>query len=111
MVDAKIFTLLLRRVLQPPYKFEADTDRAVEVTLFDQEDQHRLLVGMLNLQDALPTIPVGATVRVLVPRGRKATRVLQLPDKKEVPFQESGPYVRFTIPPFKLVSMAFVEYN
>ncbi len=101
---------LLRKVLPGPYKFEADTHPAVEMTLFDQKDKSRMLVSLLNMQEQLPTIPVGATVRVLLPEGRRAKRVLQLPEQKEIPFAKSGPYVRFQIAPFDILAMAFVEY-
>jgi hypothetical protein len=67
-------------------------------------------VSLLNAQTELPTIPVGATVRVLVPGQRKPKRVLQLPEQKEMAFEKSGPYVQFSVPPFKILSMAIVEY-
>jgi hypothetical protein len=109
-VNARVFCLLLKRVLQPPYKIEADTDPAVEVTLFHQEDRNRLLVGMLNLQAQVPTIPVAATVRVQVPTGHSARKVHLLPEQKEIVFLSSGPYISFKVPPFSLVSMALVDY-
>jgi hypothetical protein len=109
-VDARLFQLLLRRILAPPYKFEADTDAQVEITLFHQEERNRLLVGMLNLQSAVPTIPVGAAVRVLLPPGRTARTVSLLPEQKRIAFSRSGPYIAFEVPNFKLVSMALVEF-
>ncbi len=109
-VDARVFELLLKRILQPPFKFEADTDPAVEVTLFHQEDRHRLLVGMLNLQAQVPAIPVAAAIRVLVPSGGKVRKVSLLPEQKAVEFSHSGSYVSFNVPEFKLVRMALVDY-
>jgi hypothetical protein len=109
-IDARILLLLLKRFLQPPYKFEADTHKAVEVTLFHQEDRQRLLVGMLNLQEELPTIPVTATMRVRMPEGRRVKRVSLLPEQKDLPHSGAGPYISFQVPSFKLVSMALVEY-
>jgi hypothetical protein len=110
-VDARVFELLLKRILPPPYKFEADTDPAVEVTLFHQEDRSRLLVGMLNLQMQLPTIPVSAVIRVQVPQGRRVRKVSLLPEQKDVAFSRSGSYVSFQVPEFKLIRMALVEYS
>ena len=109
-VDARVFQLLLKRVLRPPYKFEADTDPAVEVTLFHQEDRHRLLVGLLNLQAQVPTIPVGATIRIQPPSGRKVRKVSLLPEQKDVAFSPSGSYISFRVPEFKLIRMALVDY-
>jgi len=109
-VDARVFQLLLKRVLHPPYKFEADADRAVEVTLFHQEDRHRLLVGMLNLQAEVPTIPVAPTIRIQVPTGHRARKVSLLPEQIDVTFSPNGSYISFQVPPFKLVCMALVDY-
>jgi hypothetical protein len=109
-VNARIFMLLLKRVLQPPYRFEADTDRAVEITLFHQQDRHKLLVGMLNLQTQVPTIPVAAAIRVQIPAGHRARRVSLLPEQKEVAFSPSGLYISFQVPSFSLVCMLLVDY-
>ena len=109
-VNARIFHLLLRRALLPPYKFEADADPAVEVTLFHQEDRRRLLVGMLNLQMQVPTIPVPATLRIQVPAGSTVRGVSLLPGEKALPFAHVGSYVTFKVPSFSLVSMAMVDY-
>jgi len=110
-IYARIVSHLIRRVLPGPYHFEVETHRAVEMTLFHQADKQRLLVSLLNAQTELPTIPVGATVRVLVPGQRKAKRILHLPDQKEMAFEKAGPYVQFTVPAFKILSMAVVEYD
>ena len=109
-VDARVFEFLLKRIVQPPFHFEADTDPAVEITLFHQEDRHRLLVGMLNLQAQFPVIPVAATIRVLVPSGRKVRKVSLLPEQEPVGFAHSGSYVSFHVPQFQLVRMALVDY-
>lgn len=110
-VNARVFELLLKRILPPPYKFEADTGPAVEVTLFHQQDRRRLLVGMLNLQEQLPAIAVSAVIRVQVPQDRRVRKVSLLPEQKDVAFSRSGPYVSFKVPEFKLIRMAIVEYS
>lgn len=111
VVDARIFQVLLERVLSGPYKFEADTNRSVEVTLFHQAENRRLLLGMLNLQAQVPTIPVAATIRVQVPERHTVRRVSLLPERKEMAFQPAGSYIGFQVPPFNLVCMALVEYD
>jgi len=105
---ASAFQSLLKRVLPPPYKFEADTDSEVEVTLFHQEDRHRLLVGMLNLQVSTALVP--ATLRIQVPAGRGARSVSLLPEQKDLSFSRTGSYISFQVPSFNLVSMAVVDY-
>jgi hypothetical protein len=108
---AEVIRYLLRKVLPAPYKFEADTHPAVEMTLFDQKDKSRMLVSLLNMQEQIPTIPVGATVRAYRPASRRVKRVLQLPQQKEIQFVNSGPYVQFKLAPFDVVAMALVEYS
>lgn len=110
-VDAKLFTYLLLRALPGPFKFEAETDRAVEVTLLHQVESRRMLVGLLNLQDRAPTIPVGATVRVCIPQGAAVKGIFHLPDHGEMRFERAGQYVEFHVPPFKIMAMAMVEYD
>jgi Hypothetical glycosyl hydrolase 6 len=109
-VNAGVFTLLLKRALQPPYRFEADTDRAVEVTLFHQRDRQRLLVGMLNLQTQVPTIPVTATIRIQIPPGHRARRASLLPEQKDIAIAPAGLYITLQVPAFNLVSMALIDY-
>jgi hypothetical protein len=110
-VNTKLVLSVLRRVFPGPYWFEADTHPSVEVTLYHQRDRKRLLAGLLNMQQQLPPIPVGATVRVQVPTGRRATRVISVPAGREIPFEKAGPYTQFRVPPFEALSMAFVEYE
>ena len=102
---------LLRDSLPGPYRFEADTNPVVEITVFDQPEQHRLLIGLINLQEHVPTIPVTATVRILAPSGRRVRQVVQLPEKKPLSIEKSGAYVQFEVPPFKLVYMTLAEYE
>lgn len=109
-VYAPLVSHLIHRCLPGPYRFEVDTHRSVEMTLFHQNEKHRMLVGLLNTQVEAPRIAVGATVRVHLPAGLQARRVLFLPEQKEMAFAKAGPYVQFTVPPFKVVAMALVEY-
>jgi hypothetical protein len=102
---------LLRTALPGPYKFEADANHAVEITIYRQEKNQRLLVGLLNMQEETPAIPVDATVRVQIPDGGKAKRVIRLPEQKEMAFTEVGPYVQFHVPAFDVFTMVLVEYG
>jgi hypothetical protein len=109
-VSARILQLLLKKILEPPYKFEADADPAVEVTLFHQADRRRFLVGMLNMQTQLPVTSVPATIRVQVAADQNVRAVTLLPEQKQIAFTRIGNYVSFHVPAFKLVRMALVDY-
>jgi hypothetical protein len=111
MVNAKVMVSLLKRLLPGPYKFEVETHPSVEMTLFHQAEKKRLLAGLLNLQEQLPPIPVGATVRVQLPPGRRVSEVYHLPDHKTMRIQTAGPYVQFHLEPFEALAMALIQYE
>lgn len=102
---------LLQSALPAPYKFEADANVAVEVTVYRQEQKQQLLVALLNMQEDTPGVPVDATVRVQIPGGGRAKRVLQLPEQKEITFTETGSYVQFYVPAFDVLSMVLVQHS
>jgi hypothetical protein len=110
-VNAQLFLTLLHRVLPGPYYFEVDAHPSVEMTLYHQAENQRFLAGLLNMQQQLPLIPLGATVRVQIPLGRHGRRVARVPDREMIPFRTVGQYVEFRIDPFEAVAMAIVEYD
>jgi hypothetical protein len=110
-VNARIVLAALRRVLPGPFHFQADTHPSVEMTLFHQPDKKRLLAGLLNMSQELPPTPVSATVRVKVPDGRKARRVISVPDGRTIPFERNGAYTQFHLEGVEVLSMATVEYE
>ena len=110
-VNGRLVLSVLRGVFPGPYYFEADTHPSVEMTLYHEPDKKRMLAGLLNMQQQLPPIPVGATVRVQVPSGRRVTRVVTIPEQKTIPFEKAGPYTQFRLQPFDALAMAFVEYE
>ncbi len=109
-VYAAIVTHLLRRVLPGPYAFEVDADPAVEMTLFDQPEQNRLLASLLNMREQVPVMPVNAKVRVRIPEGRRVKRVVQVPDAREIHFDVAGGLVRIEVPDFKVIAMLTIEF-
>jgi hypothetical protein len=110
-VNPVLLVHLIKRVLPGPYKFEADTHPSVEMTLFHQQDKKRLLVGLLSMQDHLPAIPVGATVRVRVPAGKSITGIYHLPERKLIEHRAAGDYVEVRLKPFDLFAMLLAEYS
>jgi hypothetical protein len=110
-VYAQLFLALLRRVLPAPYRFEAETHPAVEMTLFHQPQKKRLLAGLLNLQRQLPQVAVAAKVRVLPLAGRPLRRVVRLPQQTPVSFTRAEPYVEFRVEPFDTLAMFALDYE
>ena len=110
-VNAKVVSLLLRRLLPVPYHFEVEAHPSVEMTLFHQAEKRRLLASLLNMEWELVPIKLAATVRVQIPSGRSAKTVLALPERKEIQFKRAGEYVEFRVEPFETMAMASVEYT
>lgn len=108
-VNSQLIAHLVRRVLPVPFWFEAGTHTSVEVTLFDQPERNRMLLGMLNTQGQLPQIPVGATVRLRCPNGRRITSIEQLPDRSRIEIVALDQYVQFNAAPFDCFCMYLVK--
>ena len=56
-------------------------------------------------------MPVPASVRLGIPAGKRALRVLQLPDQTAVPFEAAESRIAFRVPPFDTFAMRMVEYE
>jgi hypothetical protein len=89
-VNIRLTQHLLQRVFPGPFRFELDAHPALEMTLFDQPHSHWLLISLVNMQTAMPPIPVGATVRVQVPDGRTPGKLLRVPDMKPLAWQRKA---------------------
>jgi len=110
-VNRELVLSLLRRVIPGPLSFEAETNPAVEMTLFDQAEKSRLLAGLLNLEPQWPQSPQTATVRVLIPAGRRVTKVIAVPEGNSIAFEKVGVYAQFRFDRFESLAMALVEYE
>jgi len=103
------FAALIHR-LGSPFSFEAQAPQSVEVTLFDQPEDGRLRVSLVNFQKDLPNIPVeGVRVRLGL-HGRQPRRLLLLPDQTEWPYQVEDDYVTFAAPRVETLCMLMLEY-
>lgn len=110
VINQRLVAALLRRFLTGPLAFEMDAAPWVEMTLMKQTSAHRLLAGILNMQDQTPPDPVSATVRVRAPEGKSITAVRRLPARDAVPYVRKGPYAEFRVPEFRELAMYVIEY-
>ena len=102
--------IALIRNLAKPFSFEADAPKAVEVTVFKQEDKGRYLVSLINFQKELPNIPVEGIRLRLRMDGKDVKRVLILPAERELDYRQVQGYVEFTAPKLETFAMFAVEY-
>jgi hypothetical protein len=107
----EVFTNLIKSLAQKPFSFESDAPKSVEITLFHQGENKRYIINFLNFQEELPNIPVsGITCRVKL-EGRKATRLVKLPEEEEIPFEVKGNYVEFETPELETFLMLALNYE
>jgi beta-galactosidase GanA len=105
-----IFINILK-LFQVPFTFEADAPGAVEVTVFDQPDQKRLVINLLNFQKDLPNIPVnGAKVRIRL-SGKTPGNLLRLPESSEFTYSYWNDVVEWEVPCLETFMMFSLGYN
>ncbi len=105
-----IFVKLLG-LFQHPYSFEADAPGCVEVTLFRQPEQQRLIINLLNFQKDLPNLPVdGIKVRVRLP-GLIPGQLKLAPDDKQVGYRYKDDILEFEAPRLETLLVFVLEYS
>jgi hypothetical protein len=105
-----VFINLLRTLTQP-FSFEADAPKSVEVTLFNQAENRRLIVNLVNFQKELPNIPVDdIEVRIRLD-GKKPRQLLLLPDHQLVEYNVKSGYACFTAPRLHTFAMFALDYD
>jgi hypothetical protein len=106
---------VLRRLLgliapQPPL-LATDAPKSVEILLFDQIPEQRLILSALNFQAELPNIPVsGARARVRLD-SRRARQLVRFPERSAVAFSHSGGCIEFELPRLDTFLMLGLEYT
>ncbi len=109
-VNSRLMQSLLDRLCPRPHVLEVDAHPAIEATLFHQPERHRCVVSLLNLQQQLPQVPVGASLKVRLAPGQTARRVARLPGEQDIAWRASGDQVAFEMEAFDTFAMAAVEY-
>jgi len=102
---------MLKMLTSRPLFFETDAPKPVEITMFDQPDRKRIILHMLNFQQALPNIPV-RYIRVKIFMNKsKPVRVNILPDEKTIKFKMSGGSVEFVMEELINYAMVGIMYQ
>jgi hypothetical protein len=100
----------LIRMLSGEFCFEVKAPSSVEVTLFDQQEKNRYLINLVSFQQELPNIPVdGIRVKVKT-EGKKVTRLIVLPDEKELSYESMGGWTNFAVPRLENFLMLAMDF-
>jgi hypothetical protein len=105
-VIGRFFHLLLQRQAF----FKTDAPRQVELTLFEQADQRRLILHLLNNPAELPPLPI-YNIRVSVQAGDHCIqRVMILPEREPVPFDQEDGWLTFPVEKLIIYRMISIEW-
>jgi hypothetical protein len=100
----------IMKMLVPEPLLITDAPRPVEITLFDQPHNRRLLVHAMNFQQELPNIPIGKFgVRVRAD-GRIPKRISVVPGNMEITFAVRDGYIEFSCPRLETYRLIQAQY-
>ncbi len=102
---------IVRELAGRPFSFRTDAPAAVEVVVSHQADRKRYLISLLNEQDRMPPIPVSDATVAIRMEGKKAVRVVLLPDEQPLAFEVRGAELEIAVPRLEIFCMLMVEYE
>ena len=85
--------------------------KAVEIHAFQQADQRRTILHLVNFQKELPNIPVANIAVALDLNGKIPRQVLLLPDQQPLDFVHQGDRLEFSLPRLETVAQVAVLYE
>jgi len=102
---------LLKLLGTRPFYFETDAPKSVEITLFQQEDNRRYIINLLNFQQELPNIPIyGIRVKLWMDK-KIPRRLVTLPEEEKIDYEVKGDHVEFVIPKLETFLMLELDYG
>ncbi|MBR4220867.1 MAG: beta-galactosidase trimerization domain-containing protein [Victivallales bacterium] len=94
----KALITLLKELRGQQY-VETDAPRTTEITVYEQPDEKRLVISLLNLPSDLPAQPLhDIHVKLNLPERFHPTELLLAPDETPYPCSMDGHAVEFTVP-------------
>ena len=111
--DARLFMELIGGLLGDRASAGADTHPCVWMSVTDQADRGRMIVGLLNYQQQLPAIPIAEVpITVRPPRGKRFVRLRSLPEGRAVKFTcDTKGTLRATVKNLEVLRMLSAEYR
>ena len=103
------FKHIIKSQLCRPAAFETNAHPSVELILFDQPDRSRRLLCLVNMQEALPPIPIyGISVSIRL-AGSALVRIVRIADATVLPHRVEGDRVYFNTDLPGLFEMIAIE--
>lgn len=103
------FTQLVQSLLPLP-RFQVEAPKCVEATLFEQPDQNRDLLTLVNFQKDLPNLPVDG-IRIVLRPPRVTSQIVLLPSREPLKreLRNDGTVV-FAAPKLETLQMFAIEF-
>jgi hypothetical protein len=108
-VQDRVFIACVEDLLDHKTSIVFEAPPATEAICFAQDDG--ILVSVLTTQTTLPPVTAYGLKLEADLKGKSCAKVLCLPDKKEVPFKETGGKVQFELPPLDIFLMFKILYR
>ncbi len=105
-----IFLDLLKCGHPEPLSFRSDAPPDVEITLFEQPDNKRHILHLINLQERRRVLPVRDFSVAVNLRHRQVGRVLLLPDVTPLEYQIDDHWVKIRIDELTIYQMLAIEW-
>lgn len=107
----KTLANLATSLVAKPLHYYTDAPKSVEITLFDQSENKRLVVNLINYQAQLPNIPVyGIKVRINL-EGRKVVMLQQVPNLNQVDYMIEDDFIEFVAEKLDIFLMYLINYE
>jgi hypothetical protein len=99
------------RYLEPgPFSYSADAHSSLEITVFDQEDQNRIIINAVNTMEVYPQVPIDNIFVKVDMRGHKPAGAVLLPEGEKIEMCEQGRTAIVKIPATRVFNMAAIYY-
>jgi len=107
----KIFINMVKKISNPPFSYESDAPKPVEITIFHQPENKRYIINLINEQENHPPIPVyDFNIRLNV-NGRKILKIKSITYGNDLDFLHQEVFIEIKIPLLEIFNMISVEYE
>jgi len=106
-----VFGNLIKLISSKPYYFMTNAPKPVEITMFDQPDNNRIIINAINYQRELPNIPVRDISLKIRLDGKIPERLTVLPDGQELEFKVVNDTVECVLPVLDTFMMLKLDYK
>jgi len=110
-MSRRLFLNLIKKLLAKPVCFTSNAPAPVEILLFDQKENNRYIINLINEQEYDPLVPV-YNIQVSVRMdGKKAVKAHLMPDMQEMELKSDENYATITIPKLEVFNMVLLDYS